>query len=407
MVAVKITGWPRVTGFGEPATEVVVDVAMTTCPPLRVPVLLTKPTMPFRLAVTVWLPAVSAAVEPETAIPPRNAIGDPNVVPSIRNCTAPRAVDGVTVAVKAIAWEYGEGFRELETDVVVGVRAPSSMVTLLLPAFATAMSSMPSRLKSATVIAIGLVPATNGLALAAANPPEPFPSNSVTLLPSGLATARSRMPSPLKSPVARACGPAPVANGLPLAGVNPPELTPRSMVTVPSVVLAIARSRLPSPLKSPVMIACGPLPTANGLTAAVKPPAPLPSSSVTLLLAVLAIARSRMPSRLKSPTAIPDGLLPTAKGLPLAAAKLPEPVPSNTVTVEAPKLAIARSSLPSPLKSPVSMARGPFPTARGLPAAALNFPAPMPSSTVTVLSPLLATARSNLPSPSKSPTAMA
>ena len=41
---------------------------------------------------------------------------------------------------------------------------------------------MPSPLKSPTTTETGLVPTANGLPVAAVNPPEPFPSSTVTLL---------------------------------------------------------------------------------------------------------------------------------------------------------------------------------------------------------------------------------
>src|SRR6266849_2935062 len=68
-----------------------------------------------------------------------------------------------------------------------------------------------------------------------------------------------------------------------------------------------------------------------------------------------------------------------------------------------PVLATARSSLPSPLTSPAATKLGlmPPPKAR----AAWKDPSPLPSSTETVLALSLATARSSLPSPLKSPAA--
>ena len=42
---------------------------------------------------------------------------------------------------------------------------------------------MPSPLKSPTATEKDVVPTANGLPVAAVNPPEPFPSSTVTLLP--------------------------------------------------------------------------------------------------------------------------------------------------------------------------------------------------------------------------------
>ena len=47
--------------------------------------------------------------------------------------------------------------------------------------------------------------------------------------------------------------------------------------------------------------------------AAWKVPLPLPSSTLTLLLVMLAVARSGLPSPLKSPTATDIGSVPAAK----------------------------------------------------------------------------------------------
>src|SRR5947207_13480746 len=67
-----------------------------------------------------------------------------------------------------------------------------------------------------------------------------------------------------------------------------------------------------------------------------------------------------------------------------------------------PAFVTAKSSLPSPLKSPTATDWGP-----GAPkfTGALKVPSPLPSSTLTFLLPAFATARSSLPSPLKSPTA--
>ena len=64
----------------------------------------------------------------------------------------------------------------------------------------------------------------------------------------------------------------------------------------------------------------------------------------------------------------------------------PVPFPSSTVTVLLSKFAVARSTLPSALKSPATTQLDPPLTATGLPVACVNPPVPFPSSTVTVLS---------------------
>src|SRR5579863_900512 len=92
-----------------------------------------------------------------------------------------------------------------------------------------------------------------------------------------LNVAKSWKPSPLKSPTAMELraelgppeeGGITIEYGLPGAWVNPPEPFPSSTVTVGAGnVFAVARSGKPSPLKSPTTTATGCAPTANGLSA--------------------------------------------------------------------------------------------------------------------------------------------
>ncbi len=80
-------------------------------------------------------------------------------------------------------------------------------------------------------------------------------------------------------------------------------------------LLVTARSALPSPLKSPTAISSGCALTAwAGGVAGAKPPVPSPDRMETVPLGVLfATARSRLPSPLKSRAATPRGLVPTPK----------------------------------------------------------------------------------------------
>src|SRR5438132_792765 len=64
---------------------------------------------------------------------------------------------------------------------------------------------------------------------------------------------------------------------------------------------------------------------------------------------------------------------------------------------------MARSCLPSPLKSPTATSNELVPVTKLV--GPLKLPAPLPNKIDTLLEPLLATARSCLPSPLKSPTA--
>src|SRR5262245_62409109 len=100
------------------------------------------------------------------------------------------------------------------------------------------------------------------------------------------------------------------------------------MDTLLEPALAVARSRLPSLLKSPTATEKGLVP-APKLVAVPKPPVPLPNRMDTLLeLGLeLAVARSRLPSLLKSPTATDQGAVPTPKLV--AVPKPPVPLPNN------------------------------------------------------------------------------
>ena len=113
-----------------------------------------------------------------------------------------------------------------------------------------------------------------------------------------------------------------------------PVPSPSRMLTLAESSLATARSGLPSRLKSPTATEKGLVPTFSGEEgAAVKSPVPVPSRMLTLLEPALATARSGRPSRLKSPTATELGWVPTLSGEVGAAAKSPVPVPSRMVTV--------------------------------------------------------------------------
>ena len=88
----------------------------------------------------------------------------------------------------------------------------------------------------------------------------------------------------------------------------------------------------------------------------VKPPLPLPSLMLTLSERILAVTKSWLLSPLKSPTATETGpeLLGRVTCGGVGEVKPPLPLPSLTLTLlEAPPL-VTKSSLPSPLKSPTA-----------------------------------------------------
>ena len=143
------------------------------------------------------------------------------------------------------------------------------------------------------------------------------------------------MPSPLKSPIATEIGPEPTGISGTAGEVNPPAPSPRRIETLFDELLATAKSCLPSLLKSPIATEKGRVPTTTA-AAAVKPPAPSPRKIETLLVSRLATARSCMPSLLKSPTATEVGRVPT--GISGMAGKInpvtkPHAVPFVTVSM--------------------------------------------------------------------------
>src|ERR1043165_2749221 len=122
--------------------------------------------------------------------------------------------------------------------------------------------------------------------------------------------------------------------------------------TLFEVALAMAKSCLPSLLKSPTTTeAPGPTLISGAL---LKLPAPSPNRIETFV--ELLTAKSWLPSLLKSPIAMDRGELPTLTSVvPL---KLPAPSPNRTETVVELELAVTKSCLPSLLKSPSSMENG-------------------------------------------------
>ena len=304
---------------------------------------------------------------------------------------------------------------------VLPVPLPSSTDTELEPPLAVARSLRPSPLKSPTATEAGLLPvAGDVVAVNVPSPvlPAPLPSSTDTELEPPLAVARSCRPSPLKSPTATENGLKPVRGDAAAINVPSPMLPvplPSSTDTELVLTLAVTRSCRPSPLKSPTATDRG-LPPIAGDAAAVNVPSPmlpvpLPNNTDTELAPKLAAARSCRPSPLKSPTATETGLLPVAgdaAAVNVPSPTLPVPLPSSTDNELALALAVARSCRPSPLKSPTATDRGVLPVAGD--AAAVNVPSPtlpvpLPSSTDTELALALAVARSCRPSPLKSPTA--
>src|SRR5947207_8469217 len=139
------------------------------------------------------------------------------------------------------------------------------------------------------------------------------------------------------------------------------------------------------------------------LAASWNVPSPLPSSiEIIGTPNPLATTRSDLPSPLKSPTATDLARYPTRLLLPLW--KLPSPLPNNTQTLPGrgvggpvvPTVVTTKSALPSSLKSPIaSDPSAATPWLMG----AWKVPSPFPNTTERKV------ARSSFPSPLKSPTA--
>src|SRR5712692_6322521 len=220
---------------------------------------------------------------------------------------------------------------------------------------ATAKSGTPSPLRSPTAIELenGFAPMSKFLG--GPKLPSPWPRKTVaTKEPPKLATARSSLPSPLKSPKATPYTAGFTSNVC--AGPNVPSPPPNRTETLPRFTssLAVTTSRLPSPLKSPTANWIGRLPRSK-LRGSLKVPSPWPSRIEMLLVPKLATTWSSMPSPLKSPATTATGLSPTpnCRGGP----KLPSPRPRRMETAKFPG-ATARSGIPSPLKSPTAIPRG-------------------------------------------------
>src|SRR5439155_1308332 len=222
------------------------------------------------------------------------------------------------------------------------------------------------------------------------------------------ATARSSLPSPFRSPTVTDSGLAPVPKSwwaAKLGVAAPGAVVLSSTDTVPEIQFTTARSPLPSPFRSPSVTDVGLAPVAKSCLAAklgVAAPAAVVLSSTDIVLELkFATARSSLPSPFRSPTVTDSGLIPVPNSS--LAAKLGVAAPgavvlSSTDTVLQLKFATARSSLPSPFRSPTVTDTGPVLVAKSCLAAKLGVAAPgavVLSSTDTLLEPTLAPARSS------------
>src|SRR5438309_11657520 len=125
-----------------------------------------------------------------------------------------------------------------------------------------AKSSRPSPLKSAVTIVPGWFTITGDVV--AENVPSPFPNRIVTVLSLRFTTARSSSPSLLKSPRTSVKGPCPTGTGEPEAALNVPSPLPSKMLTMFPIPSLTAKSALPSLLKSAATMPVAKKPTGIG-----------------------------------------------------------------------------------------------------------------------------------------------
>src|SRR5262249_38526820 len=223
---------------------------------------------------------------------------------------------------------------------------------------------------------------------------------------------------PLRSASVTAAGAVPAAKSSLAAKLTvaaPTAVVFRSVDVSSEPLFAMARSRIPSPFKSPMATETGKPPVAKSCLAAtevaVAPGAVVFKSTETLLAKKLATARSGMPSPLMSPTARASGAESVPKffrGEKLTTVDPGAVVFKSTDTRFEPTATTARSSLLSPLKSPIPTALGIATVAKSRLAAKLGTVEPgtvVFTSTDTLLELWFTTARSGKPSPLKSPTA--
>jgi len=150
----------------------------------------------------------------------------------------------------------------------VGVVAPvavvfSRMEAVSLLLFATAKSGLPSPLMSPMLTERGAEPVVKSTLVAKVGVVAPVVvvlSRMEALLSPGFATAKSGLPSPLMSPMLTETGAVPVVKstlGAKVGVVAPVAVVLSRMEAVLSMRFTTAKSGLPSPLKSPMLTDLG------------------------------------------------------------------------------------------------------------------------------------------------------
>lgn len=117
---------------------------------------------------------------------------------------------------------------------------------------------------------------------------------------------------------------------------------------------------------------------APGSSSRVMMPLPRSTKTLTVFAPVFVTAIPPLPCPKKSAMATPEGVRPVLKGDCKAAAKVPSPLPSSTLSVLSAWLTTARAGPMLPLNVPEAMATGNLPTEIGEPLASVNVPSPLP-----------------------------
>ena len=180
-----------------------------------------------------------------------------------------------------------------------------------------------------------------------------------------LVTVRSGLPLPSRSPMAKKKGFDPVVKSTLVAKLLVVMLPLLEVLRKTEIwfelAFSTARSDLPFPSRSPMATEQGLSPAVKSTLAAKLPGVILPLLEVlrkteTLPVVPFATARSGLPSPSRSPMAIERGAVPVVKSTLAAKLTVPllEVVLRSTETVLGPKFATARSDLPSPSRSRIA-----------------------------------------------------
>ena len=249
----------------------------------------------------------------------------------------------------------------------------------LLCPFVKAKSGLPSPLRSPMETELGELPVVKSVLEEKEGVAAPLVvvfKNTETLSATRFAVAKSGFPSPLRSPMETEEGILPVVKSVleEKEGVAAPLVVVlKNTETLSEKLFATAKSGLPSPLRSPMETETGLLPVVRSvLEEKVGVAAPLVvvlKNTEILSEKLFATTKSGLPSPLRSPMEIEKGLLPVVKSVLEEKEGVVAPlvvVFKNTETLSELLLATAKSGLPSPLRSPMETEVGPLPVVKSV-----------------------------------------